>query len=353
MQLVDGYVLDRSLLSRQEQVDLLAALQGLAAARYPLDGAVQDKLRALFGAREAPWIDVDFSDWSNLHRGLFLDLRRAILERRVVAFTYFNARGEVRARTAEPLQLRFKGRAWYLLAHCRSAQDLRLFKLTRMEGVQLLEERFSRSAPPQADEPPPLPEFEAPETVLRVDASLTYRVLDEFEPEQRQRQPDGSFLVRVRYPVDAWLVGLPPLLRAGSGGAGAARPPRGRARGAAKNRRPLRKIGRAAVPFSLVYWSQKFRRGGTQMNANEKFCQSCGMPLTDPDLLATEANGAKNADYCLYCYKDGAFVQDCTMEEMIDFCAPIWVREMPGMTEDAARAQMRAFFPQLKRWKRA
>ena len=25
--------------------------------------------------------------------------------------------------------------------------------------------------------------------------------------EQRQRQPDGSFLVRVRYPVDAWLVG--------------------------------------------------------------------------------------------------------------------------------------------------
>ena len=34
---------------------------------------MQDKLRALFGAREAPWIDVDFSDWSNLHRGLFLD----------------------------------------------------------------------------------------------------------------------------------------------------------------------------------------------------------------------------------------------------------------------------------------
>ena len=35
------------------------------------------------------------------------------------------------------------------------------------------------------------------------------------------------------------------------------------------------------------------------MNTNEMFCQSCGMPLTDPDLLATEADGAKNADYCL------------------------------------------------------
>ena len=84
-----------------------------------------------------------------------------------------------------------------------------------------------------------------------------------------------------------------------------------------------------------------------------QFCQSCGMPMTREEMQGTEADGSRSEDYCAYCYKDGAFVQDCTMEEMIDFCAPIWVREMPGMTEDAARAQMRAFFPQLKRWKRA
>ena len=82
----------------------------------------------------------------------------------------------------------------------------------------------------------------------------------------------------------------------------------------------------------------------------KRFCQSCGMPLTDPDLLATEANGAKNADYCLYCYKDGAFVQDCTMEEMIDFCVKIG-QDM-GMYPDSeqARGQMLAWFPTLKRW---
>ena len=84
----------------------------------------------------------------------------------------------------------------------------------------------------------------------------------------------------------------------------------------------------------------------------EKFCQSCGMPLTGPELCGTEADGGKNADYCLYCYRDGAFAQDCTMEEMIDFCAPIYAREIPGLSEEAARAQMRAYFPQLKRWKR-
>ena len=36
-------------------------------------------------------------------------------------------------------------------------------------------------------------------------------------------------------------------------------------------------------------------------NSNEvqmKFCQSCGMPLTD-DVLGTNADGSKNEDYCM------------------------------------------------------
>ena len=52
----------------------------------------------------------------------------------------------------------------------------------------------------------------------------------------------------------------------------------------------------------------------------QKFCQSCGMPLTE-EIKGTNADGSRNEDYCIYCYKDGAFTRDCTMEEMIDFCA--------------------------------
>ena len=44
----------------------------------------------------------------------------------------------------------------------------------------------------------------------------------------------------------------------------------------------------------------------------QKFCQSCGMPLTE-EVLGTNADGSKNEDYCMYCYKDGKFLQDCTM----------------------------------------
>ena len=51
-----------------------------------------------------------------------------------------------------------------------------------------------------------------------------------------------------------------------------------------------------------------------------KFCQSCGMPLTQ-EILGTNADGSKNEDYCMYCYKDGKFLQECTLDEMIEHCA--------------------------------
>mgnify|MGYP003308943750 CR=1 FL=1 len=46
----------------------------------------------------------------------------------------------------------------------------------------------------------------------------------------------------------------------------------------------------------------------------QKFCQSCGMPLTE-EILGTNADGSKNEDYCIYCMKDGAFTGNFTMEK--------------------------------------
>ena len=83
-----------------------------------------------------------------------------------------------------------------------------------------------------------------------------------------------------------------------------------------------------------------------------RFCQSCGMPLAAGTPLGTEADGTENEDYCSYCYKDGKFTGEMTMEEMIDFCAPMMVQANPGMTEEQAKAQMHQFFPMLKRWKK-
>ena len=60
--------------------------------------------------------------------------------------------------------------------------------------------------------------------------------------------------------------------------------------------------------------------GEKENDMEQKFCQSCGMPLTN-EILGTNTDGTLNEDYCIYCYKDGKFAQDMTMEQMIDHCA--------------------------------
>lgn len=90
------------------------------------------------------------------------------------------------------------------------------------------------------------------------------------------------------------------------------------------------------------------------MNNNEqKFCQSCGMPLTD-EILGTNADGSKNEEYCIYCFKDGAFTGDFTMEEMVEFCSQFvdQYNQDAGqqLPRDEYKEILRQYYPNLKRW---
>lgn len=75
-------------------------------------------------------------------------------------------------------------------------------------------------------------------------------------------------------------------------------------------------------------------------------CQSCGMPIYQTDLFGTDESGNKIEDYCLYCFKDGDFTQDVTMEEMIKLCA----NYVQSSHKINVIEQMKIQFPSLKRW---
>lgn len=82
------------------------------------------------------------------------------------------------------------------------------------------------------------------------------------------------------------------------------------------------------------------------------YCQSCGMPMETEQVLGTNADGSQNEEYCVYCYQKGAFTApNMTMQEMIDFCIPILVKE--GFEENAAKAMLNDVIPKLKRWQTA
>ena len=83
---------------------------------------------------------------------------------------------------------------------------------------------------------------------------------------------------------------------------------------------------------------------------NQKFCQSCAMPMADDELYGTNADGTKNEDYYIYCFKDGEFTSDMTMDEMMKFCIDKMCEVHPEFNKDEASAMMREVFPKLKRW---
>lgn len=79
-------------------------------------------------------------------------------------------------------------------------------------------------------------------------------------------------------------------------------------------------------------------------------CQSCGMPLQQDGDFGTNNDGSKNEDYCVYCYKDGVFTHDMTMDEMIAFCADHVSEWDMKLTREEAVTMMKGTFPGLKRW---
>lgn len=86
-----------------------------------------------------------------------------------------------------------------------------------------------------------------------------------------------------------------------------------------------------------------------------RFCQSCGMPLTRQEDFGTNADGSTNFDYCRYCYHVGAFLQDLTMDGMIDYCAQ-FVDQFnkntgQNLTPEEYKAVLRQYYPNLKRWR--
>lgn len=80
-----------------------------------------------------------------------------------------------------------------------------------------------------------------------------------------------------------------------------------------------------------------------------KICQSCGMPIIIDKQLGTNKDGSRNNDYCIYCYKDGEFIDKVSMEEYIEMCSQYGAQA--GMTNEEMKKHCEKLFPTLKRWK--
>ncbi len=205
--LLNDFVLDKAVLSEAEKQEILAALQSIHITRNMDGSRTLQKLSALFQLHSENWLEVDFSRWGNpgYDNETFELLKSAVIRHRNVKLRYAGSYEEIRERTVQPYKLVYKAKAWYLQAFCTEKQDWRIFKLNRILELKALEEGFSLLNPPG-----PIETFEGeyPKVTLRFPKEMSYRVYDEFDKAQIQRQENGDLIVSANMPEDPWLIGF-------------------------------------------------------------------------------------------------------------------------------------------------
>lgn len=210
--LMENFVLNRMLLTKQEQESILAGLASMQETGAGDEEQMAEKLAGFFRMERENWVSIDFSDWSGRRKELYGLIKKAVLEHRLLRFDYYGQYHEMSERTVEPVQLLFREYTWYLRAYCHSRKAIRLFKIMRMTRTACLEETFlpdpRRYAEAEEDRQPAADRKQPEEIAFRVAASEAWRIYDRFEEEEITVQEDGSFLIRMKTEPDEWVYGL-------------------------------------------------------------------------------------------------------------------------------------------------
>ena len=151
--IVEGFKLDKSILTTTELSGIIAALKGIGSVSEQSHiERILDKLGAnadaVVSLSEAVVIDLASHYKGHLTQKIEL-IKSAIFERRLIAFDYYYGKGESKRRI-EPYLVVFQWTSWYVFGFCLERMDWRMFKLTRLWNLSLCDEPFAlRDIPPE------------------------------------------------------------------------------------------------------------------------------------------------------------------------------------------------------------
>lgn len=205
--IMDGYRMDKTLLTSREMESIFTGLKGLDSVsgtnRYQ---QLMDKLSAGNSRTvdERQHIVVDLSSYFRQSLApKFEMISRAINKKLRIRFTYYSVKGE-QQREMEPYFLVFQWSSWYVWGYCLKREDYRLFKLNRMLHILEGEAFLSRNPPPyrvEVEEAFP-PRFQVKAVF---ESSARWRLVEEYGPESFTEQEDGRLLFKFGFSDKATL----------------------------------------------------------------------------------------------------------------------------------------------------
>lgn len=207
--LVEGYTLDKSLLSKEEQQHIYHGLQTLQATKYPNTEMALSKIGAIFrSALEPKWLEIDLTYWGSEEKEKIKisELQYAIINKQVITFDYFNTYLQKSKKIIEPLRLVFKSHAWYIAGYCRDREEIRFFRMSRIRNLEVINETFLRELPQEESLITQCEEIKVdiPFLKLQFSPEIAYKLYDNFHESQVTLCEDGSYLISVQYELNDW-----------------------------------------------------------------------------------------------------------------------------------------------------
>lgn len=196
--IMEGFRLDRTLLSNDDMKAILAGLKSLDSVsgtkRYR-------QLMSKLSADDPDTINmgnqiiIDLSSWDKAAVSEKIELiKNAIDSQLKIRFIYFSPTGES-SREIEPYHLIFQWANWYVWGYCCLRNDYRMFKLTRLTDLECTGEPCGlREVPEYTCDKLRHTKGEI-EVTARFDKSLKWRIIDEFGTELPQFDEKGDILL--------------------------------------------------------------------------------------------------------------------------------------------------------------
>ena len=167
-----------------------------------------NKVAGLFSHNlQSEWLEIDFSYWGSpeKERNNITALERAVINKYVITFTYYNSELTITDQIAEPLKMVFKSHAWYLIAYSRRKNDIRTYKMSRIRNLSVTNQLFDRTLPEDYSLTPAYKEeYNLPVFKLHFSEKIAYKVYDEFQEKYIKKLDDGTLEVTFRYRLSDW-----------------------------------------------------------------------------------------------------------------------------------------------------
>ena len=200
--IMEGYRIDRTLLTSSDMQAILAGLRSLDSVsgtnRYQ---QLMEKISVGNSSVLASnnHILIDLSSWYKSTLAPKIALIQAAIDRKeFIRFTYYSPKGEGQ-RKIEPYLLLFQWASWYVWGYCHDRLDYRMFKLNRILDLKNTGEKFELRQ---------LPEFNiSSERIFPNNIKITalfepvikWRLVEEYGIESFKEQPDGKLLFQFKF----------------------------------------------------------------------------------------------------------------------------------------------------------